>query len=343
MRDRTLGQLAEHVAGQVVGDPETMIASVATLENAEPGQITFLNNRKYLSQVKDTRASAIIVAEELQANTALLITENPYYALMQVIVLLHGHRKHKKIGISRRASVSKTAKIGSDCHVHDFAVISDDVQIGDNCVIYPGVFIGPETVIGNDCIIYPGATVYDKCIVGSGVIIHANASVGQDGFGFAVHKGVHHKIPQIGRVVIEDNVEIGASCSIQRGTLEDTVIGEGSKIGDNVTIGHGTRIGPYCLLVPQVGVAGSVTMGHHCMLGGQAGVAGHIKIGNMVTIAAQSGVGGNVPDGATLFGAPAIEASNGKRAYLLIEQLPDMRKKLRAAEKRIKKLEETDQ
>ena len=174
---------------------------------------------------------------------------------------------------------------------------------------------------------------------GDRVIIHANATVGVDGYGFATHKGVHHKIPQIGRVILEDDVEIGACSSIERGTLEDTVIGAGTKVGDMVAIGHGTRIGPHCLLVPQVGIAGSTTVGHHCVFGGQVGINGHIKIGNMVTVAAQSGVGGDLPDGATVFGSPAIESNLAKRVYLTLSSLPEMKKKIRKLEKKLKKME----
>jgi UDP-3-O-[3-hydroxymyristoyl] glucosamine N-acyltransferase len=175
------------------------------------------------------------------------------------------------------------------------------------------------------------------------VIIQSNASVGQDGFGFATHKGVHHKIPQIGKVILEDDSEIGANCAIERGTLDDTVIGRGSKIGDSVAIGHGTKIGPYCLLVPQVGVAGSVTMGHHCVLAGQVGVAGHLKIGNLVKIGAKAGVLGDVPDGATIVGTPAIDASKAKRAYSLIEYLPDMKRKIKTLERQLGKTDDASQ
>lgn len=176
-------------------------------------------------------------------------------------------------------------------------VIADEAKIGDGCIIYPSVYIGQGVQIGNDSIIYPNVTVYDGCKIGSRVIINSNSAVGEDGFGYASYKGVHHKIPQIGGVVIEDDVEIGACCGVERGTLGDTIIGQGSKLGDLVTIGHGAKIGPYCLLVAQVGIAGSTTLGHHCVVGGQVGIVGHINIGNNVTIAAQAGVVNNIPDG----------------------------------------------
>lgn len=340
---KTLSELAAHVGGMVVGNSAVVIHSASTLDKAGPGEITFLSNKKYVLQVKDTRADAVIVAEAMESRASLIVVEDPYYAFMQIVVLLHGHREHPKTGISPQASVSPTARLGTGCNVHPFAVISENAVIGKNCQIYSGVSIGSNVSIGDDCIFYPNAVIYDNCMVGNRVIIQSNASVGQDGFGFATHKGVHHKIPQIGKVIIEDDAEIGANCAIERGTLDDTVIGKGSKIGDSVAIGHGTKIGPYCLLVPQVGVAGSVTMGHHCVLAGQVGVAGHLKIGNLVKIGAKAGVLGDVPDGATIVGTPAIDASKAKRAYSLIEYLPEMKRKIKQLERQLGKTDDASQ
>lgn len=342
MQEKTLAELAKYVGGKVYGDAEVKIRSAATLERAGEGDITFLVNRKYAKHLENTKASAIVVDREIKAGTSLLIAEDPYYAFMQIVVLLHGHRKHSKTGISVRASVSKTAVIGQNCDIGDFVTIGDNVRIGSGCVIYPGVFIGPETQIGNDCIIYANAVIYDRSVIGSRVIIQANAIIGEDGFGFATHKGVHHKIPHIGRTIIEDDVEIGAGCGIERGTLDDTVIGKGTKIGDLVAIGHGTRVGQHCLIVAQAGIAGSATLGHHCVLGGQVGVVGHIKVGDMVRIGAQAGVINDVPDGSVIVGAPAIEAGKARRAYSLIESLPEMRQSIRKLEKSFAKLENHD-
>ena len=330
MQARTLSELAEYVGGRVVGDPNVLISSASTLGRAREGDISFLVNRKYQKQLRTTKASAVIVGKETtEAAVPLLIAEDPYYAFMQIMVLLHGHRKHKKVGISPRASISDTAKIGMDCHIHDFAVVADEAKIGDGCIVYPGAHIGQGVQIGNDSIIYPNVTIYDGCKIGNRVIINANSTIGEDGFGYASYKGVHHKIPQIGTVVVEDDVEIGACCGIERGTLGDTVIGQGSKLGDLVTIGHGTKVGAHSLLVAQVGIAGSTTLGHHCVVGGQVGIVGHINIGNNVTIAAQAGVVNNISDGQVVLGAPAIEASQGKRAYSMIQYLPEMRQSIR--------------
>ena len=339
MQERTLGELAEYVGGRICGDPKVIIKSASTLGRADEGDISFLTNRKYEKQLRNTKASAVIVGKETPAaSVPLLIADDPYYAFMQIMVLLHGHRKHKKTGVSPKASISDSAKIGMDCHIHDFVTIADDARIKDGCIIYPGAYIGQGTQIGNDSIIYPNVTVYDGCKIGNRVIINANTTVGEDGFSYATYKGIHHKIPQTGIVIVEDDVEIGACCGIERGTLNDTVIGQGSKLGDMVTVGHGTRIGSHCLLVAQVGIAGSTNIGHHCTVGGQVGIVGHINIGNNVTIAAQAGVINNIPDNKVVLGAPAIDANMGRRAYSMIQYLPDMRQNIRELQSQIKQI-----
>jgi len=339
MQEKTLSELASYVNGRVCGDPNVMIKSASTLGRASEGDISFLANSKYEKQLQTTKASAVIVGKEtVSTSVPLLVADDPYYTFMQIMVLLHGHRKHEKVGISPRASISDGAKIGGDCHIHDFVTIVSGARVKDGCIIYPGVYIGQDVQIGNDCIIYPNVTLYDRCKIGNRVMINANTVIGEDGFGYASHNGIHHKIPQVGMVIIEDDVEIGACCGIERGTLGDTIIGQGSKLGDLVTIGHGARIGPHCLLVAQVGIAGSTTLGHHCVVGGQAGIVGHINIGNNVTIAAQAGVINNIDDGKAVLGAPAIDANQGKRAYSMIQYLPEMRQSIHSVQSRLEQL-----
>jgi UDP-3-O-[3-hydroxymyristoyl] glucosamine N-acyltransferase len=337
MQIKTLGQLAQHVDGKVVGDPAIKIKNAATLAEAKEGDISFLSNPKYENQLQTTNASAVVVAKEVQTPAAMIIARDPYYAFRQIVVLLHGHRQHSQTGISQYASIAKSAKIGKDCHIQNFVTIEDNVTIGDRCVIYPGVFIGPDTKIGDDCILYPNAVIFENCKIGNRVIIQANATVGEDGFGFATHNGQHYKIPHIGTVTIEDDVEIGAGSGIERGTLDETIISKGTKIGDLVAIGHGTKVGPYSLLVAQVGIAGSTKLGHHCVLGGQVGVAGHIKIGDMVQVGAKSGVINSVSDGKILLGEPAMEINQARRVYAIFEQLPELRKSVRNIEKQLGK------
>ena len=340
MHTKTLGELAKHVNGRVLGDENIQITSVAPLPDAHEGDLTFLSNVKYSKYLTSTNASAVIVAKEQQTSAkAMLVIDDPYYAFCQIVELMFGHRTHMDCGISAQASIAPTAVIGQNTNIHNFATIGDNVKIGSRCQIYPGVYIGPDTIIGDDCIIYPNAVIFEKCVVGNHVIIQSNASVGQDGFGFATHNGVHHKIPHICKVILEDDVEIGANAIVERGSLQDTVIGRGCKIGDLVAIGHGAKIGAGCLMVPQVGIAGTAQLGQYCVLAGQAAVVGHIKVGNMVMVGGQSAVINDVPDGQVLVGSPAIDANKAKRAYALIEALPDMKRTIKQLQKQIDAIE----
>jgi len=312
-----LRELAKWIGAQVVGDENLDVTSANTLEEAGPGQISFLANPKYAEKLETTKASAVVVGLSASArHLTLLKTQDPYYAFTQAVVILHGHRKHPHQGIHSAAYVDPTATIGA------------------GTIVYPGCYIGPRVKIGRECVLYPNVVVYDDCVLGDRVTIHAGTVIGQDGFGYATHGGVHHKIPQVGNVVIEDEVEIGANCAIERATLGSTVIGKGNKWCDLIAIGHGSKIGPHGLLVAQVGIAGSTTIGHHATIAGQVGVAGHLKIGDNVTIGAQSGVVDDVPDQTMLVGAPAMPASHARRVYALFAQLPQLAE-------RIKKLEQS--
>jgi UDP-3-O-[3-hydroxymyristoyl] glucosamine N-acyltransferase len=339
MVERTVSELALHVGGTVQGDENLMVSGAATLSEAREGDISFLANPRYEKELQDCKASVVIVGKDIDCPDRTIIQcSDPYYSFMQAVVLLYGHREHEKIGISERACVAANAKIGVDVDIHDFSVISHDVEIGANTRIYPNCTIGPGTKIGQDCILYPNVTIYDGCTIGDRVTIHAGSVIGQDGFGYATHDGVHHKIPQVGGVIIEDDVELGANCAIDRGTLGDTVIGKGSKFSNLIAIGHNTRIGPYSLLVAQVGIAGSVQVGHHCVFGGQAGIVGHIKIGDNVKVGAQAGVINDVPGNQSIAGSPAWPITQTKRSLMLLKELPEFRKKLRGLEKTISEL-----
>jgi UDP-3-O-[3-hydroxymyristoyl] glucosamine N-acyltransferase len=312
----TLNELAERIGAEPVGDPALVIHSAHTLEEAGPGQVSFLANPKYLKQIETTRAAAVIVAPTIASGrTALLRAKDPYFAFRQAVVALHGFRRHPHDGVHPKAHVDPTATVGA------------------GSVLYPGVYLGPRAVVGRDCILYPNVVVYDDCVLGDRVTVHAGSSIGQDGFGYATHRGEHHKIPQVGNVVIEDDVEIGANCSIERAALGSTVIGRGTKFSDNVTIGHGTKIGPHGLLVAQVGIAGSTTIGRHLVMAGQSGIAGHLKIGDRVTVAAQSGVISDAPDGAVLMGMPALPAGRARRASVVYAQLPELLERVRKLER----------
>jgi UDP-3-O-[3-hydroxymyristoyl] glucosamine N-acyltransferase len=308
----TLAELAIAIGAELAGDGAIEIESANTLDAARPGQISFLSNPRYTKMLQTTKASAVVVAPNVKAaGIPLLKHRNPYFAFSQAVIKLHGYRKHPHEGIHPRAYVDPTA------------------TIGENSVLYPGVYVGPRAKIGRDCILYPNVVIYNDCIVGDRVIIHANASIGQDGYGFAPNKDatgeiVHHKIPQVGNVILEDDVEIGANATVDRAALGSTIIGRGSKLGDLVTVGHNAKLGAHCLLVPQTGISGSTTLGHHVTMAGQSAVAGHLKIGDGATIGAQSGVIDDVEDKAIMIGSPAMPASHARRVYAIFTQLPEL-------------------
>lgn len=311
-----LAQLAEAIGAELVGDGSIEVTGVNSLDDAVAGQVTFLANPKYTPQLATTRASAAIVGPRVENQTvALLRTKDPHYAFARAVVALRGHRKHPHRGIHPRATVDPTA------------------SIGENTVVYPGVYVGPRAKIGRDCILYPNAVIYEDCILGDRVIVHANTVIGTDGYGYVPHDGAHYKIPQVGNVVIEDDVEINANCAIARAALGSTVIGRGSKLDTLVMVAHNVKIGEHCLLVAQVGISGSVTLGHHVTLAGQAGVAGHLKIGNNVIAGARTGIASDVHDGAVVMGTPAMPIHDCRRTYVLLPRLDEMWQKIRKLEK----------
>jgi UDP-3-O-[3-hydroxymyristoyl] glucosamine N-acyltransferase len=345
-KEFTAGKLAAYLTEKglrvtLVGNPELVISRVNTLEEGQQGDITFLANRKYVKLIDETNASAIILPETMSAPERLvqIKVDDSYYGLCLLVELIHGHRKHPFSGIDPQAKIDPSAKIGENPSIANNVTICQNVTIGDNAVIYPGCFVGPNTIIGNNVILYPNVTLYDDSILGNRVTLHSGTVIGEDGFGYATYKGTHHKIPQIGNVVIDDDAEIGANCAIDRATMGSTVIGKGTKTSNLIAIGHGSSVGPHCLLVAQVGIAGSTKLGHHVVLGGQAGVVGHISIGNCVQVGAKSGVINNVKDNEVLLGQPAVPIQDAKRQMLMVSKLPEMRDQLKELQKRIEDLE----
>ncbi|MBK1880646.1 UDP-3-O-(3-hydroxymyristoyl)glucosamine N-acyltransferase [Pelagicoccus mobilis] len=337
----TIEELAQIVNGEIVGDPTTSIESASTLEAAVPGQIAFLANRKYRKTVATSKASAIVTREPLETEAAQIVVPDPYFAFREIVVHIHGHRDHLFEGISPAAHIAPTAQIGQNVRIAHGATVSEEASIGDDCVLYSGVFVGPRARIGSGCILYPNAVVFDTVEVGDRVVIQCNASVGHDGFGFATHQGSHHKIPHIAKVILQDEVEIGANACIESGAFDDTIIGAGSKIGDSVVIGHGTKIGKGCLLVPQVGIAGSAELGDYSQMGGQAGITGHTKVGPHTVIAAKSLVNHNLPGKQGVLGFPAFDMAQARKSVAIYKNLPKQREKLMALDRKVKELEET--
>lgn len=347
---RTVEELAAHVGGTVVGDKSRRIARCNGLSSAGSEDISFLSNHKYAIHLNTTQAGCVVVGNDISAiqradawEPALIQTADPYYSFQQILVLLHGFRSHAPIGISPLAVVAKTARIGKGVNIHPFAVIGENAQVGDNTNIYPHVTIMSGAQIGQDCIIYPSAVIYDQCVLGDRVILQSGAVVGCDGYGFATHKGIHNKIPQIGNVVLEDDVEVGSNTVIERAAMESTVIRKGTKLGNSVVIGHNCRIGEHNLLVSQVGIAGSASTGHHVVLAGQVGVAGHLHIGDMVRAAAQSGIAQDIEPNKDIGGTPSMDLKHARRVYLNFIQLPDIVKRLREVESALEALKNKPQ
>lgn len=311
-----LTDLATQLEAELIGDGATEIHSVAGLEEAGPGQLSFLSNARYEKEFLATRASAVIVPASVTSNhVTVLRSKDAYYTFSRALVLLHGHRRHPHAG------------------VHPAAHVDASAVIGENTVIYPGAFVGPRTRVGRDCVIYPNAVIYEDCVIGDRVSIHAGTVIGVDGFGYATHAGVHHKIPQVGNVTIGDDVEIGANCTIARGTLSSTVIGAGTRIDGLVMIGHGTTIGRGCMIVAQVGIAGSVTVGNYVVMGGQAAATGHLSIGDGAILAARTAATNNIPGGQVMLGAPALPIAQGRRVHVALTKLPELMDRVRRLER----------
>lgn len=342
----TVQELAKEIGATVRGTGDTKVSRCAGLEDASPEDVSFLSNRKYAKLVPASKAGAIVLSQAdadslgAQANhRALLIAGDPYFAFRQAIVVLHGFRQHPIPGISSEAYVDKTAIVEELCTIRPFAYIAAGARVGKRCVIYPGCYIGKDAVIGDDCILFPNVVIYDHCVLGNRVTLHAGCVIGQDGFGYATHKGEHHKIPQIGNAVVEDDVEMGAGCVVDRATVGSTRIGKGTKFSDLVAIGHGAQIGRHNLFVAQVGIAGSTVTGDYVVMGGQVGIAGHLKIGHQVQIAAKSGVMHDLADKGQFGGAPAVPLIDMKRQYLALERLPDLLGEFKRLQRRVEQLE----
>ena len=316
-----IGEIVEFVGGQNTGDPSRKVNSVAALSEAGAEELSFLSNRKYAAQLTQTKAGAILVPKNLEGDDDRWIrVDDPYFALSQIMTRWFSARPMPK-GVSTKASIASTAKLGANVGVGDFVTIAEKVVIGDNVTIFQGVSIEAGSHIGDDCIIYPNVVIYDGMCIGRRCIIHAGVVIGSDGYGFAMHNGKHHKIPQIGIVRIEDDVEIGAGTTIDRAALGETVIGEGTKIDNLVQIGHNVKIGKHCLLVSQVGIAGSTELGDYVSVAGQSGFSGHLKIGHRVQVAAKSAVLEDVPDDTKVMGSPALPFNEFARRRAAVKRL----------------------
>jgi UDP-3-O-[3-hydroxymyristoyl] glucosamine N-acyltransferase len=342
-----LEQLADLVGGEIQGDAQCMITGIAGLREAGPRDITFLANPKYTPDLSNTQASAVLLARGSQedlvrslktAGISVVLVEDPYFAFAKIVQFFHA-QPYCPSGISSQASIGEGVQLGKDLSIHPFVRIEDHAKIGDRVTLYPGTFVGEGSEIGEDCLIYPNVTIRERTQIGKRVILHSGTVIGSDGFGFATREGRHHKILQVGTVVIEDDVELGANVAVDRAALGRTVIKRGTKVDNLVQVAHNVVIGEDSLIVAQAGISGSTELGHHVILAGQVGVIGHLKIGDGVRVGAQSGVAQDIPSGQTVSGSPTIPHRKWLRMQAALPELPEMMRRVRELEKKIEMLE----
>jgi UDP-3-O-[3-hydroxymyristoyl] glucosamine N-acyltransferase len=330
-----LSDIALLVDGNIIGDPSILICGIASIESAKEGDITFARNASYHKKAIETKASVILSEKEMMGvRKSFLLVANPYYAFARLLTYFHPPERRIP-GIDPRAVIGQNVKIGKEVSIGACVVVEDEVQIGNGVSLFPGVFVGQKSTIGDDTKIYPNVSIYDGVKIGKRVIIHAGSVIGSDGFGFTPYpqgtlpQSGHFKIPQVGGVIIEDDVELGANVTVDRATLGNTVIGCGTKVDNQVQIGHNVTIGPHTLLVAQVGISGSVTIGHHVILAGQVGVSDHVQIGNNVVVGARSVVTNTIKDNDKVIGFPPLPYQKGLAVLSSLEHLPEMRKELK--------------
>lgn len=333
----TAEQIAGILGGEVEGNPDAVVYKLSKIEEGTDGSITFLANPKYNNFIYSTKATVTIVntsfVPESAITTTLIRVEDAYGAFTKILEY-YNHIKLNKSGIEVPNYIAETATYGDNAYIGCFVYLGNNVQLGNNVKVYPNSFIGDNVTIGNDVIIFAGAKIYSDTVIGNGCIINSGVIIGADGFGFAPQTdGTYNKVPQIGNVIIEDNVDIGSCTTIDRATMGSTVIRKGVKLDNQIQIAHNVEIGENTVIAAQTGVAGSTKIGKNCMIGGQAGIAGHLIIGNNVRIQAQSGVGKNIADGETVQGSPAFSYTDYSKSYVhfrnlskLVSEVEELRK-----------------
>ena len=338
--EKTLRELAAYLGGRVIGDGEARIRGIGALDNAGAGEITFLANPKYATKVASTGATAVVLPPGAEAYGKNAIeVPNPYLAFAKLLTLFHVS-PFKAKGVMAGALVGENVVMGDQVSIYPGVCVGDGVKVGNRVTLFPGVVLYEGVELGDDVVLHANVTVREGCRIGSRVIVHSGTVIGSDGFGYAPDGKEWYKIPQVGIVVIEDDVEIGANCAIDRAALDVTRVGRGTKIDNLVQIAHNCVTGANCMIVAQVGIAGSVKLGEHVTLAGQSAVAGHLEVGDNVVVGGKSGVHNNVPAGQILSGIPAFPHREWLRASALYPRLPEMRKSLSTLEKRVQELEE---
>lgn len=336
-------QIAGILNGEIVGDSNVSVTGLSKIEEGQPGTLSFLANPKYEEYIYSTGASVVIVnktfepRQEIPASCTLVKVEDAYACFAKLLEAYNQFRV-KQPKIEQPSFISDSASVGENLYLGAFAYLGEDVVIGSDVKIYPGAYIGDNVKIGDGCVIYPGVKIYPDCVLGKHCVIHAGAVIGADGFGFAPNQeNEYNKVPQIGNVVLEDFVEIGANTTVDRATLGSTILRKGVKLDNLVQIAHNVEIGENTVMAAQVGVAGSTKVGKNVMMGGQVGVSGHIKIADGVKVAAQSGIPNNIKkEGDVLLGSPAIPIEDFKKSYFGFRKLPMILKRLQAIEEKLK-------
>lgn len=322
----TAAQIAEYLEGEIVGDPSVIVSKLSKIEEGTPGSISFLANPKYNHYIYSTNASVVIVNKTFKpegAVKATLIRVEDAYKTFSKLLEYANQVKLMKSGIEQPSVISEGVTYGENLYLGSFCYIGKNTKIGNNVKIYPNSFIGDNVEIGDNTILFAGARVYSETVIGKNCVIHSGTIVGSDGFGFAPSEdGSYIKVPQIGNVVIEDDVEIGACTTIDRATMGSTIIRKGVKLDNQIQIAHNVEIGEHTVIASQTGVAGSTKIGHHCQIGGQVGIVGHITIGNNVRIQAQTGVGKNIGDNEKIQGSPAMAYNDFSKSYVHFKNLP---------------------
>ncbi len=324
-------QIADLLEGEVEGNPEVRVNSLSKIEEGKTGTLSFLANPQYTPYLYETEASVVIVGKSFELEkpvSSTLVRVEDAYASFAKLLDIYNQLKHDKKGIDTQTSVSKTAEVGENAYIGAFSYVGDHSKIGDNVKIYPGTYIGDNVEVGDDTIIYSGVRIYSDCKIGKAVTLHSGVIVGGDGFGFAPNSGSYNKVAQIGNVIIEDHVEVGANTTIDRATLGSTIIRKGVKLDNLIQVAHNVEIGENTVIAAQSGIAGSTKIGKNCMIGGQVGIIGHLTIGNNVKIAAQSGLGNNIDDDQIVQGSPAFGIKEYKKSYVYFRKLAKMAEEL---------------
>ena len=334
-----LSEIQQVIGGELVGSPEADISGVSSLEEAGRQDLTYITSDRYIPSALQSKAAAFVTHRPLhELNRPHIVVAHPAYAFAKLTQQFFTP-PYRPRGIAEQVVQGSGVHIGPDPAIWPFVTLGDRITLGARVTLYPGVFLGDDVTVGDDSVLFPNVTVMDRCRIGCRVRIHSGTVIGSDGFGYVQQGARHHKVPQLGQVVIEDDVELGANVTVDRATFGRTVIKRGSKVDNLVQIAHNVTVGEDNILVAQVGIAGSATLGHHVVIGGQAGVGDHLKIGDMSIIAARSGVSRHVEAGQIVSGTPAIPHTVSLRAHNVIPRLPELRQQVRDLERRIRTLE----